>query len=68
MWLRNITSEPVMFLHAFATMINMSILPQLVLRKICLRHEDGGTNEKCTGEVAIEISNVSERQNIISNQ
>ncbi|XP_066916457.1 lysosomal proton-coupled steroid conjugate and bile acid symporter SLC46A3-like [Clytia hemisphaerica] len=41
--LKKITSEPIIFLYATVYMINLSILPQLVLQKVCLQKHYGNS-------------------------
>jgi len=39
--LKSITTEPIIFLYSVVYMVNLSILPQLVIKKVCLERLNG---------------------------
>jgi len=45
------TSEPIIFLYATIYMINLSILPQFVLQKLCLQKHNGNASSCSVSEV-----------------
>ena len=46
--MKSISSEPIIFLYATVYMINLSILPQLVLQKVCLKEIHDGISQNST--------------------